>query len=309
MTHALLKSKDLLTLQDMTDDELEQLLQLALDLKAGRVDESLSGKSLAMIFDKPSTRTRVSFEVGMTHLGGHALYLNSHDLQIGRGETISDTAKVLSRYVDGLMIRTFSHETVETLAQAADIPVINGLTDAYHPCQVLADLLTIKETLGSLKGKKLAYVGDGNNMTHSLLIGAAKVGMHMSVATPAHYGPRADIVNTAKNIANAHDADIQVTQYPMDAVAHADVIYTDVWASMGDEDNDERLQAFQPYQVNQELLQATGKQPIFMHCLPAHRGLEVTAEVMDGGSSVVFDEAENRLHAQKALLLALLGKY
>ncbi|HEU5139069.1 MAG TPA: ornithine carbamoyltransferase [Bacillales bacterium] len=302
-----LKGKDCLTLADFSSGEIMALLDLAQQLKVEKFSPLLMGKSLGMIFEKPSTRTRVSFEVGMTQLGGHALYLNGHDLQLGRGETISDTAKVLSRYVDAIMIRTFEQEKVESLAEAADVPVINGLTNEFHPCQVLADLLTIREKLGGLVGKTLVYVGDGNNMAHSLMIGAAKVGMNCIIAVPPGYEPDPRITEKAHIIGAASGAVIKVQNDPSVAVQTADVVYTDVWSSMGDEKQGEGLNGFAPYQVNSRLLSYAEKPVLFMHCLPAHRGEEVEAEVIDGSNSIVFDQAENRLHAQKALLAALLG--
>ncbi|HEX7063980.1 MAG TPA: ornithine carbamoyltransferase [Bacillales bacterium] len=302
-----LKGKDCLTLADFSSGEILSLLDLARQLKEEKFSPLLMGKSLGMIFEKPSTRTRVSFEVGMTQLGGHALYLNGHDLQLGRGETISDTAKVLSRYVDAIMIRTFGQEKVEELAEAADIPVINGLTNEFHPCQALADLLTIQEKLGDFAGKTLVYVGDGNNMTHSLMIGAAKVGMNCIVAAPAGCEPDLKITEQAQKFGEQTGAVVKVENDPFAAVEEADIVYADVWTSMGDEENEERLKLLSEYQINLPLLAHARKAPLFMHCLPAHRGEEVTAEVIDGPNSVVFDQAENRLHAQKALLAALLG--
>lgn len=301
-----LKGKDCLTLADFSSEELLSLLDLAVKLKKEKFSPLLTGKSLGMIFEKPSTRTRVSFEVGMTQLGGHALYLNGNDLQLGRGETIADTAKVLSQYVNAIMIRTFDQAKIEVLAEAAEVPVINGLTNEFHPCQVLADLLTIQEKCGGFAGKTLAYVGDGNNMAHSLMIGAAKVGMHCTIAAPAGYQPDPEIVKKADQIASATGSVIKVTDDPYEAVQFADVVYTDVWASMGDDQNDGRLDVLKPYQVNAALLLHSQKNPIFMHCLPAHRGEEVTAEIIDGPNAVVFDQAGNRLHAQKALLASLI---
>lgn len=302
-----LKGKDLLALYSLTKAEIMQILQVAADLKdkqkKGIAHPVLAGKTLAMIFTKSSTRTRVSFEVAMHQLGGSPLFLSGQDLQLGRGETIADTARVLSRYVDGIMIRTFAHSDVEELAQYADIPVINGLTDLNHPCQILADFQTIVERKGKLEGLKLAYVGDGNNVCHSLLNGCAKVGMHISVATPKGYEPSPEIVALAQKDAKESGAKIELTEDPAVAVKDADVIYTDVWASMGQEsEHTERLKIFQKYQVNAQL--ASGAKPdyLFLHCLPAHRGEEVAEEVIDGPNSVVFDEAENRLHAQKAVL-------
>ncbi|MCL6616355.1 MAG: ornithine carbamoyltransferase [Anoxybacillus ayderensis] len=306
-----LKGKDFLTLADYSKEEIEYLLHLALELKEkqqnGERYTPLSGKTLAMIFEKPSTRTRVSFEVGMVQLGGHALHLSSRDLQIGRGETIADTARVLSEYVDAIMIRTFEHEKVEELAHYATIPVINGLTDDDHPCQALADLLTIYEVKGKLQGLKLAYIGDGNNMAHALMLAAAKVGMHCAVASPKGYEPKEAVVKEAKSIANESGATIVVTNDPYEAIADADVVYTDVWASMGQEaEANERMHIFAPFQVNETLVQQAKSDFMFLHCLPAHRGEEVTEGVIDGVRSYIFQQAGNRLHAQKALLVSLL---
>ncbi|WP_425590272.1 ornithine carbamoyltransferase [Fictibacillus sp. B-59209] len=303
-----LKGKDLLTLADWKADEIQQILHYALQLKKeNQLKHLLGGKTLGMIFEKSSTRTRVSFEVGMLQLGGHALHLSSRDIQMGRGESIADTAKVLSRYLDGIMIRTFNHEIVEELALHADIPVINGLTDDYHPCQVLADLMTILEYKSAFAGKKLTYIGDGNNMAHSLMIGSAKVGLDCTIVTPKNYKPKAEIVSKAQEIAKESGAKILVTNDLKEGIQHADIVYTDVWASMGWEDEtNERLEAFKDYQVNSESLSGANPDYIFMHCLPAHRGEEVTGEIIDGTHSVVFEEAENRLHVQKALLASVM---
>lgn len=306
-----LKGKDFLTLADYSKEEIEYLLHLALELKErqqnGERYTPLSGKTLAMIFEKPSTRTRVSFEVGMVQLGGHALHLSSRDLQIGRGETIADTARVLSEYVDAIMIRTFEHEKVEELAQYATIPVINGLTDDDHKCQALADLLTIYEVKGKLQGLKLAYIGDGNNMAHALMLAAAKVGMDCAIASPKGYEPKETIVKEAKHIASESGATVVVTNDPYEAIADADVVYTDVWASMGQEaEANERMHIFAPFQVNEALVQQAKQDFIFLHCFPAHRGGEVTEGVIDGAHSYIFQQAGNRLHAQKALLVSLL---
>lgn len=303
----------LLTLQDWTEDEIYQCLSLALKLKAmqksGQAQSCLKGKTLAMIFAKSSTRTRVSFEVGTTQLGGSALFLSTSDIQLGRGEPISDTAQVLSRMVDGIMIRTFKQSDLEALAKFGSIPIINGLTDEFHPCQVLADLLTIYEKKGTLKGLKLAFVGDGNNMAHSLMIGCSKLGIDVAVASPDGYKPNP--IYTAWAVANAtqHGSKVTVCTDPLEACKDADVIYTDVWASMGQEgEAAERRKAFEGvYQVNAECLAVAKVDSIFLHCLPAHRGEEVTAEVIDGTHSVIFDEAENRLHAQKAVMALLMG--
>ncbi|MGG2952337.1 ornithine carbamoyltransferase [Geobacillus stearothermophilus] len=306
-----LKGRDFLTLLDFSTEEILDLLALAADLKAkqkaGVSYTPLSGKTMAMIFEKPSTRTRVSFEVGMIQLGGQAMYLNGNDLQLGRGETIADTARVLSQYVDVIMIRTFAHQKVEELAEYASVPVINGLTDDDHPCQALADLLTIYEVKKTFQGVKLAYVGDGNNVANALLVAAAKVGMDVAIACPPGYEPKAEYVEAACRIGEQTGAAVTVTHDPLVAVAGADAIYTDVWTSMGQEsESAERLQVFQPYQVNEELVKAAKPDYLFLHCLPAHRGEEVTAGVMDGPNSVVFEQAGNRLHAQKAILLSVL---
>lgn len=307
------KEKNFLQLADFTTDEILYLLDTAMEMKSlqkqGKPHPYLSGKVLGMIFEKSSTRTRVSFEVGMLQLGGHAIFLSSKDIQLGRGECISDTAKVLSRYVDGLMIRTFSHESIEEFAQHATVPVINGLTDLQHPTQVLADLLTILEHKGKLSGLKLCYIGDGNNnMAHSLMEGAIKVGMDISIASPAGYMPNQSIVNQVKKVAEQMGSNLLISNDPQEAIKDADVVITDVWTSMGQEDETaKRLQAFQGFQVNQELCKLAKSDFIFLHCLPAHREEEVTGEIIDGPHSVVFDEAENRLHAQKAILKVLLG--
>ncbi|MDN4523680.1 ornithine carbamoyltransferase [Fictibacillus fluitans] len=303
-----LKGKHLLTLADWSTEDIQQILNYAIQLKKEKQPKQLlAGKTLGMIFEKSSTRTRVSFEVGMLQLGGHALHLSSRDIQMGRGESIADTAKVLSRYLDGIMIRTFQHEIVEQLAEHAEIPVINGLTDDYHPCQVLADLMTILEYKNTFSGQKLAYVGDGNNMAHSLMIGSAKVGLNCTIITPKNYEPKKEIVLKAKEIAQKTGAEIVVTHELKEGIRDADAVYTDVWASMGWEDEaNERVSAFQEYQVNEEMLELVHPDYIFMHCLPAHRGEEVTAEVIDGPNSVVFDEAENRLHVQKALMASVM---
>lgn len=302
-----LKGRDFLTLKDFTGQEIVDLVNLGIDLKtklkAGVPTPILAGKSLGMIFQKSSTRTRVSFEVGMYQLGGQALFLSSNDLQIGRGEPIQDTARVLSRYLDAILIRTFSHKEVEDLAKYADIPVINGLTDDYHPTQVIADLITIQEHKGRLQGIKMAYVGDGNNMTHSLMIGGAKTGMDVVVAAPAGYKPNPEIVALAQGYTKESGGSVTVLDDPKAAVAGADVIYTDTWASMGQEAEKEiRKKDFAGYQVNQTLMALAKPDAIFMHCLPAYRDWEVTNEVMESAQSVVFDEAENRLHAHKAIL-------
>lgn len=301
------KPKHLLSIQDLTDKELKKILKDSGELKkkqkSGKIQESLRGKTLGMIFAKPSTRTRVSFETAMTQLGGHAIYLGWDTLQLGRGESISDTARTLSRYVDVVMARLYEHEKIEELAKNSSVPIINGLTDLLHPCQVIADLFTIQEKKGDLEGLKLAYIGDGNNVCHSLLLSCSKTGMKISVATPKGYEPKQEIVKKASE----KGPEVKILSNPKEAVADADVIYTDVIASMGQEDErKKRLKDFQGYQVNSELLNLANDDVIFMHCLPAHRGEEVTGEVIDGSKSVVFDQAENRLHAQKAILDFLL---
>lgn len=299
----------LLTIGDLTVAEVGEIFELTAELKAKpkRFADALAGKTLGMIFQKSSTRTRVSFEVGMFQLGGAALFLSSNDIQLGRGETIADTAHVLSRYLDAVMIRTFDHQDVVDLAAFGTIPIINGLDDLLHPCQGLADLFTMKEVFGDLSGRKLAYVGDGNNVAHSLLMAGAKTGVDVSLAVPPDYGPQPEIVDAARDAAAETGATLQVVTDPAEAVAGADVVYTDVWASMGQEaERAKRLQVFQGYQVDAELMSAAKTTAVFMHCLPAHRGEEVAADVIDGPASVVFDEAENRLHVQKAILLKLL---
>ena len=304
----MLKGKDLLSIHDLTTEEVYEILDLAKELKAkqkaGIEHHILKGKTLGMIFQKSSTRTRVSFEVGMYQLGGTALFLSGSELQIGRGEPIKDTARVLSRYLDGVMIRTFAHADVEEFAKYADIPVINALTDLLHPCQVLTDLLTIQEHKGKkFKGLKLAYIGDGNNMTHSLMYGCAKVGMHFSVATPSGYEPNAAVTKNAVEDAKLTGGSITVGHDIFAAAKDADILYTDVWASMGQEsERQERKEIFKNYQINKELLQAADKRAIVLHCLPAHRGEEITEDVMEDNAQVIFDEAENRLHVQKAIM-------
>lgn len=306
-----LKGRDLLTLLDYTSEEIDYLLQKALIMKkemiAGKMPAVLQGKTLGMIFEKHSTRTRISFEVGMNHLGGHAMFMHAKDLQIGRGEPISDTGKVLSEYVDGVMIRANSHEMVKELAKHATIPIINGLTDIFHPCQALADLLTMIEVKGTIQGKKLAYVGDGNNVAHSLIIGAANMGMHVAFASPEGYACNQNLFMKAQKIANANGGSLIQTNNAIEAVENADVVYTDVWTSMGqEEETATRLQVFNDFQVNDELVAHAKNDYMFLHCLPAHREEEVAASVIDGPNSYVFQQAGNRLHAQKAVLATLL---
>jgi ornithine carbamoyltransferase len=296
--------RDFLAIPDYSREELLALFDLAERMRKGEYkDKPLAGKSLAMIFMKASTRTRVSFEVGAWQLGGHALFLSPRDVQLGRGEPIADTARVLSRYVDGIMIRTFAHSEVEELAKYADVPVINGLTDLLHPCQILADLLTIRQHLGSIDGRKVAWIGDGNNMANSWINAAYRLGFDLTLACPEGYDPDRTILERAQKVAN-----VRVVRDPGEAVEGADVVNTDVWASMGQEDEQAvREKAFKGYIVDEALMSRAQQDAIFMHCLPAHRGEEVSAAVIDGLQSVVWDEAENRLHVQKAIMANTMG--
>jgi len=306
MTH-----KDFIEIHDYSAGEVRQIFEIARDMKASpeKYRDALKGQTLAMIFEKSSTRTRVSFEVGMYQLGGHALFLSSRDIQLGRGEPIYDTAKVLSRYVNGIMARTFAHKTVTELAEYASVPVINGLTDLSHPTQAMTDYFTAWEHLGDLKGRKLAYVGDGNNMAHSLMFGAPKVGMHIAVATPGGYAPDPFVVATAQADADHAGTKVIVTTSIEEAVRDADVVTTDVWASMGQEaEAQKRQKDFEGWQVDTRVMSFAKKEAIFMHCLPAHRGEEVAGEVIDSPRSVIYDEAENRLHVQKAIMYLLMKK-
>ncbi len=303
--------KHLISIHDITFEEFNQILALAQKLKRetkeGKTHHILKGKTLGMIFTKSSTRTRISFEVGMYQLGGHPMFLSANDMQLGRGESIYDTANVMSRFVDGIMIRTYAHQDVLDLAKYGSVPVINGLTDLLHPCQALADLLTVYEHKGKLRGLKLAYVGDGNNVAHSLLYACAKAGMDMSVATPRGYECNEEVVANAKDDAKETGAEIIITNDPVEAVTGADVVCTDTWVSMGQEaEKAERVKVFKDYQVNSELFGKSKEDSIFIHCLPAYRGYEVTEDVIDGPRSVVFNEAENRLHAQKAVMALLM---
>ena len=304
--------KDFISLHDLTKEEIENLIKLSIelktDLKKGIQHKILKDKTLGMIFSKSSTRTRVSFEVGMTQLGGYPLFLSSNDIQLGRGETIYDTAKVLERYLDGIMIRTYSHEDVIELAKHADIPVINALTDLLHPCQVLADLQTVYEKKGTLENLKFTYIGDGNNMAHSIMYGCGKMGIDCAIASPEGYMPDSEVISNAKDDFKKSGADLVITTDPVEAIKNADIVYTDTWVSMGQEaEKAERLKIFMPYQVNKELFKNAKSDAIFMHCLPAYRGFEVTEDIIDGANSVIFDEAENRLHAQKAIMATLMG--
>jgi ornithine carbamoyltransferase len=306
-----MQHKDFIEIHDYSADEVHHIFELARAIKQHPQNyrDVLAGQTLAMIFEKSSTRTRVSFEAGMFQLGGHALFLSSRDIQLGRGEPIYDTAKVLSRYVDGIMARTFAHKTVTDLAEYASVPVINGLTDLSHPCQAMTDYFTAWEHLGDLRGKKIAYVGDGNNMAHSLMFGAPKVGMTIAVATPGGYAPDTEVVAKAMADADHAGTKVIVTTSMEEAVKDADVVETDVWASMGQEaEAQKRQRDFEGWQVSARLMSMAKPSAIFMHCLPAHRGEEVAAEVIDSPQSVIYDEAENRLHVQKAIMVALMKK-
>lgn len=305
-----MSQRHLVSIDDLTVAEVAGLIRLAGKVKADpdSYRTALAGQSLAMIFEKSSTRTRVSFEVGMLQLGGHALFLSTRDIQLGRGEPISDTAQVLSRYVDGIMARTFAHADVVALAEHGSIPVINGLTDDLHPCQAMADYFTLSEIFGNLKGRRIAYVGDGNNMAHSLMLGAPKVGMDIAIASPEGYQVEDRFVAQARQAAEAAGTRVVLTADPKEAVAGASAVYTDVFASMGqEEESAKRLADLAGYQVTSGLMAAAASDTIFLHCLPAHRGEEVTAEVADGAQSRIFDQAENRLHAQKAIMLWSMG--
>ncbi len=304
--------KHLISIYDLSLEEIEKILNLSEKLKRqtkeGVQHHLLKGKTLGMIFTKSSTRTRVSFEVGMYQLGGYPLFLSSNDIQLGRGETIYDTAQVLSRFIDGIMIRTFKHSDVEELAKYGNVPVINGLTDLMHPCQILADLFTVYEHKGTLKGLKMAYLGDGNNVANSLLHGCAKVGMDISVATPKGFECDKQITYEAQQDARTSGSKITLTEDPEEAIKDADVVYTDTWVSMGQESEKEfRTKLFAPYQVNGKLFSKAKEDAIFLHCLPAYRDYEVTSEIIDGPQSVVFDEAENRMHVQKAIMAILMA--
>lgn len=299
---------NLLSMSDLSLNEIIELLDMADELKAkrasGLIVEKLKNKSLAMIFEKSSTRTRISFEVAMNELGGHPLYLNYRDLQLGRGETIGDTAQVMSRYVHGIMARVNSHNTLVELGKNASVPVINALSDLEHPCQLLADLMTIREYKGRLEGLRFAWIGDGNNVCNSAILAAAITGMQMSVACPKGYEPDRDIMERARELGGP----VEIVRDPKDAARNADILYTDVWISMGDEDErEQRMRDLGPYQINNALLDVAKDDVIVLHCLPAHRGEEITSEVLTGPHSAILDEAENRLHAQKALLIKLMG--
>ncbi len=307
-----LTGRHFISLLDYTTEEIHQIIEFACRLKqdvlAGRRDPLLRGRVLGMIFQKPSTRTRVSFEAGMAQLGGSAIYLSSRDIQLSRGESVADTARVLSRFCDGIVARVFGHEDVVELAKHSRVPVINGLSDFNHPVQILCDLMTLHEKRRRLAGLRVAYIGDGNNVAHSWIKGAAKVGIDLRIATPAGYEPRPEVARSVQADFTRTGGRVTATRDPIAAVKDADVIYTDVWASMGQEsEHDARVKIFQPYQVNGRLLEAAAPGCQVMHCLPAHRGEEITDEVIDGPASIVFDQAENRLHGQKALLCMLMG--
>ena len=306
-----MKGKSLISLNDLSAEEFWQIFELSASLKSklknGAPHRILEGKTLGMIFSKPSTRTRISFEVGIYQLGGIGMYFNQNDLQLKKSESIPDTAKVLSRFLNGIMIRTFDHQDVIDLAKNSSIPVINGLTDIMHPCQILADLFTILEKKKTIKGLKLAYVGDGNNVANSLLHGCSKVGMDISIASPKDFQPNKEIVQESISNAKVSGSKVEIVIDPVEAVTGADVIYTDVWASMGQESEAvKRNEIFKKYQVNSNLVKHAKKDYLFMHCLPAHRGLEVVDEIADSKNSVIFDEAENRLHVQKAIMALVM---
>ena len=306
-----MKGKSLISLNDLSAEEFWQIFELSASLKSklknGAPHRILEGKTLGMIFSKPSTRTRISFEVGIYQLGGIGMYFNQNDLQLKKSESIPDTAKVLSRFLNGIMIRTFDHQDVIDLAKNSSIPVINGLTDLMHPCQILADIFTILEKKKTIKGLKLAYVGDGNNVAHSLLHGCSKVGMDVSIASPKDFQPNKEIVQESISNAKVSGSKVEIVIDPVEAVTGADVIYTDVWASMGQESEAvKRNEIFKKYQVNSDLVKHAKKDYLFMHCLPAHRGLEVVDEIADSKNSVIFDEAENRLHVQKAIMALVM---
>lgn len=306
-----LKGRSFLTIKDFTKEELEEILaqgeRLKLDHYAGKDEKLLNGKSIGAIFEKPSTRTRVSFAVAIYQLGAQALVLNTSNMQLKRGETVADTGRVLSRYLNGIVARVYSHKTLEDLRDYGTVPVINALSDYTHPCQIMGDLLTIQEKKGHLEGIKIAYLGDGNNVCHSILFGASKFGMNVAVATPKGYEPKKDVVKDAKRFAKESGGSVLITNDPEEAAKEADVIYTDVWASMGEEaEHNERVKVMRPYQINDSTLEKAKREVIVMHCLPAHRGEEITDSVIDGPHSVVFDQAENRLHIQKAILSLLI---
>jgi len=302
--------RDLISLQDFTQDEILQILDLAETVKNDKTfaGDLLAGKSIGLVFQKPSNRTRVSFDVGISQLGGHCLYLGPEEINLGVRESTSDVANTLSRYLDGIVARTYTNQDIVDLANHSTIPIINGLCDLYHPCQALTDIFSVKERFGQLEGLTMAYIGDGNNVCHSLMVACAKVGINLNIATPEGYEPQEGVVKLAQGFAQEKGIKISITSSPEEMVENADVIYSDVWVSMGQEEEvSKRLKDFEGFQINEELVKLANENYIFMHCLPAHRGQEVTAEVIDGRNSIVFDQAENRLHTQKAVLIFLMG--
>ncbi len=302
--------RDLISLQNLTRQEILSIIELTESLKNGELKEcgQLSRKSIALLFQKPSNRTRVSFEVGIWQLGGNCIYLGPKEIRLGVRESAKDVAKTLSRYLDAIVARTYTHQDVVNLAENADIPIINGLSDMFHPCQALTDIFSIKEKFGKIDGIKIAYVGDGNNVCHSLMLACSKIGMDINIATPKGYEPKQEVVTLANESASLTGANITLTNNPEQAVEGADVVYADVWVSMGQEEEEEkRLADFEGFQINSKLVEFANKDYIFMHCLPAHRGQEVTDDIIDGQHSIVFDQAENRLHTQKAILISLLA--
>jgi ornithine carbamoyltransferase len=304
--------RDLISIQDLSCDDVSQLINLTAQLKEykGRSSDYLAGKNIGLLFQKPSNRTRVSFEVGISQLGGNCIYLGPKEINLGVRESTTDVSRTLSRYLDGIVARTHTHQDIVKLTKSADIPVINGLSDVYHPCQGLTDIFSIKERFGELKGLTVAYVGDGNNVCHSLLLACAKTGVNMNIATPQGYLPEAQIIKSAEESAKETGATITLSNSPKDAVKGANAIYADVWVSMGqEEESQKRLADFKEYQINEELVKSADKDYIFMHCLPAHRGQEVTAGIIDDKEhSIIFDQAENRLHTQKAIMIFLIGE-
>ncbi len=295
--------RDFLSISDLGRDEILEIIDYGIYLKGNPFsDRTLENKSIGLVFMKPSTRTRISFEVGVYQMGGQPIYIQGSSTQMSRGEDIKDTAKVLSRYLDGLVIRTYEHREVEELAKYSNFPVINALTDLHHPCQVLSDMMTIKEIFGKLEGLKITYVGDGNNMAHSWIVGAPIVGMNLSVATPEGYEPNGKVVAEGIKLSELFGTEIEITNDPIEAVKDADILYTDVWVSMGQEGEKEKVKAFIGFQVNEELLSKTGKKTIVMHCLPAHKGEEISEDIFEKFADIIFNQAENRLHAQKSLM-------
>lgn len=302
-------TKDIISIEFLDTQEIFEILDLTVKVKADRAGyaDALKGKSIGLVFQKPSNRTRVSFEIGMVQLGGNAIYLGPDEIDMGGRESVKDVACVLSRYLDGLIARTYKHDDIKELALYAAVPVINGLSDRAHPCQALADIFTIREKLGAFKGAKLAYVGDGNNVLNSLMLAAAKVGLDMKVASPKGYEPSKELIEIAKRFAKASGAKIEISNDPAATAKGADIIYTDVWVSMGQEkDTNSRMKAFKSFQVNDALMKHAKKDCLIMHCLPAHRSQEITDSVIDSKNSIVYDQAENRMHVQKAILLKLL---